>query len=508
MQISLHTGYYITGQMDTIQSFCGVSNSLRHDPVSVWAYLHHIFVKIKEEFTLVDMLDFFSDGPTSQLLEFSCRGHGKGIPDGIGAALKSSADVRLKHGSDIENTKDFVRQIKASGSRVYVYEIQEHDITSIESNILNKHLKTVPGTMKIHQVITNQPGEISHRLVSWTCKEKICNDHELSHFTFSSNADAEKSSRKDDNANDVQDNDVKSKQYTHKKDYVKVENEKEKVKPETTIEDDNDLRRREGKFRRCLKSLQSCQDFEELKSKCLDITSQIHNIEGHQRSNRCFMADLVSDKYTPNKQKENDKANKVRADRGCLPATGSVLAFGSDSHPIEIRTRIILEQVMHEDKYLDKQFLLRGFDNANDSAKTLIKGYAMYSDEFMHDRRLSDDVFKDIYRREIIKVTTEKTYMGIWQIHSLSSVLNMPIQSLYPELGNPLVRGHLHRMILPRIRKVDNGSARVLWTSTRFDMNNINWIPNHFVPVLPGEIQRSLDNEKENIEIRTTLRSF
>ncbi|CAC5381580.1 unnamed protein product [Mytilus coruscus] len=313
MQISLHTGYYITGQMDTIQLFCGVSNSLQHDPVSVWAYLHHILVKIKEEFPSVDPLHFFS-----------VTGHGKGIPDGIGAALKRSADVRVKHGSDIENTKNFVRQIKASGSRVYVYEIQKH-IKSTESKILNKQLKTVPGTMNIHKVITNQPGEIAHRLVSCTCKEKICNGHELSHFTFSSKADAETSARKDENANDVQDNDVKSKQDTHKKDYDKKKVRKKK-----------------------------CQDFEELKSKCLDITSQIDDIEGHQRSNRGFMADLVSDRYTPNKQKENgNKAIKVRVDGDCLPATGSVFAFGSDRHPIEIRTRIILEQVMQQDKYLD-----------------------------------------------------------------------------------------------------------------------------------------------------------
>ncbi|ESO99251.1 hypothetical protein LOTGIDRAFT_173740 [Lottia gigantea] len=35
-QISLHTGYFITGSMEAIQSFCGVSDILQHDPITVW----------------------------------------------------------------------------------------------------------------------------------------------------------------------------------------------------------------------------------------------------------------------------------------------------------------------------------------------------------------------------------------------------------------------------------------------------------------------------------------
>jgi hypothetical protein len=53
-------------------------------------------------------------------------------------------------------------------------------------------------------------------------------------------------------------------------------------------------------------------------------------------------------------------------------------------------------------------------------SKTLINGYAMYSDECMLDRRLSDDVIAEIYRRETMTVTKGKTYMGIWQMHSFS----------------------------------------------------------------------------------------
>lgn len=47
VQISLHTGYFVTGTMTSLKSFCGVSDSLQHDPISVWAYLKPILMQIR-----------------------------------------------------------------------------------------------------------------------------------------------------------------------------------------------------------------------------------------------------------------------------------------------------------------------------------------------------------------------------------------------------------------------------------------------------------------------------
>ena len=118
----------------------------------------------------------------------------------------------------------------------------------------------------------------------------------------------------------------------------------------------------------------------------------------------------------------------------------------------------------------------------------------MYSDEFMLDRRLSDDVIAEIYRREIMTVTKEKTYMGIWQMHSFSSVLKMTVLFIYPEHGNPEVRAHLNRMVYPRDGRSDL-KAQIWWTTTRMNMNNNHWIPNHFVPVLSIEMSQSNTDE-------------
>ena len=45
--------------MDKEQSFCGVSDILQYDPISVWAHLIAILKKIREEHPDVDTLHFF-----------------------------------------------------------------------------------------------------------------------------------------------------------------------------------------------------------------------------------------------------------------------------------------------------------------------------------------------------------------------------------------------------------------------------------------------------------------
>lgn len=70
---------------------------------------------------------------------------------------------------------------------------------------------------------------------------------------------------------------------------------------------------------------------------------------------------------------------------------------------------------------------------------------------------------------------------------ALASILGNPLFSVYPQRGNANVRRDIHRLIMPR--HVCSGTIQyVMWTSTRKDTRDKNWIPNHFVPVLPIEV--------------------
>lgn len=108
-QITLHTGVYYVGSSSTVNSFCGLSDSLEHGPAAIWEYINALIDDIKLHHPSVDTLHFYSDGPTTQYRQkgnfykfstvvhtkgfsnatwnFSEAGHGKGTPDGVGAAL-------------------------------------------------------------------------------------------------------------------------------------------------------------------------------------------------------------------------------------------------------------------------------------------------------------------------------------------------------------------------------------------------------------------------------------
>jgi len=172
----------------------------------------------------------------------------------------------------------------------------------------------------------------------------------------------------------------------------------------------------------------------------------------------------------------------VRADGDCLPASGSVFAFGNDAHPNEIRTRMAIELVLHKDYYLDDNYLKKGLKCPNKTGDTT-KAFDMYSEEYVAGVHLTPSIIEMIFEHEVLKLIKPKSYMGIWQLFGLSSVLHMPIYSVYPNLGNPMVRADLHRLIIPRIQK-RNDIANTLWSSTRSDMLQAHWVTNHVMPVL------------------------
>lgn len=119
-QASLHTGVLYTTGEQAPHTFCSISPSRRHDPVAIWAHLDPVLKVVRERHPQVGILHFFSDGPATQYRQkgiffylstesykygfkeitwnFFEAIHGKGAPDGVGGALKRSADRIVAHG--------------------------------------------------------------------------------------------------------------------------------------------------------------------------------------------------------------------------------------------------------------------------------------------------------------------------------------------------------------------------------------------------------------------------
>ena len=89
--------------------------------------------------------------------------------------------------------------------------------------------------------------------------------------------------------------------------------------------------------------------------------------------------------------------------------------------------------------------------------------YAMYSEKYVPGIHLTDGIVRNIFQCEIVSIARDKAYMGIWQLFGLVGVLGKKICSVYPQLGNPVVRNDLNRIIMPRetnIHYVDQHKRR------------------------------------------------
>lgn len=113
--------------------------------------------------------------------------------------------------------------------------------------------------------------------------------------------------------------------------------------------------------------------------------------------------------------------------------------------------------------------------------------FAMYSESYLPGLLLNATSINTLFQNEVVNVSRDKCYMGIWQLFALSSILKRPIVSVYPQLGNPSVRMDLNRTIFPREEQRSN-KAFIMCISTRTDMVHVHWVPNHFIPVLPIDV--------------------
>ena len=229
-------------------------------------------------------------------------------------------------------------------------------------------------------------------------------------------------------------------------------------------------------------------------------------------------ADIPHEYSIPQEHQQDDfVALAIGADGDCLPHCGSLFAFGHEKWSQEIRARIIIELVLHKDDYLSPEYLRRGINATDRQASKLPSKYAMMSDSYIPGNRLNEGEIDHLYQ-QIMQIIEPRSFMGIWQLFGLSSVLGVKIFSTYPKLGNPNIRSDLHRLIYPRIaRSVTNiptSTILIMWTSTRpkCDMRKKNWIPNHFVPVVPSmsepatrpEPQPATQPESEAVSLEVT----
>ncbi|KAL0829678.1 hypothetical protein ABMA28_003184 [Loxostege sticticalis] len=197
-QISLHTSVvYLPGREP--QSFCTYSDCLRHDAFAVWGHIVPILKFIEQKALKTDTLHFITDSTCSQyrnktinyiitklhwdLKNLKCvtwnyteAGHGKGAPDGVGAALKRTADQIVRYGKDIPDVNTFAAEMKKAVKNVLLEYVSEYEIYEKEYFMPTTLLKPFKGMMQVHQIIWNKNNENTVVLRRQSCVSEMCKD--------------------------------------------------------------------------------------------------------------------------------------------------------------------------------------------------------------------------------------------------------------------------------------------------------------------------------------------
>lgn len=190
-QASLHTGVLYTTGEQVSHTFCSISPSRRHDPVTIWTNLDPVLKVVRKRHPQISMLHFFSDGPAMQHRQkgnffylstepYKCgfkeitwgffeASHGTGAPDGVGWALKRSADRIVAHGGDIPDAQSLYDKLKSLDTSVELFYVPDRDV---ESKTEVPSIAAIKGTMRIHQAISLKPGQMKYRDISCLCKRE------------------------------------------------------------------------------------------------------------------------------------------------------------------------------------------------------------------------------------------------------------------------------------------------------------------------------------------------
>ena len=164
-----------------------------------------------------------------------------------------------------------------------------------------------------------------------------------------------------------------------------------------------------------------------------------------------------SDAYSKLKSfsgKDNGRRTiQVTGDGSCLFNAVSVALYGNEAHSMELRTRTVIELILHAKEY---EHTYPQFNDVCSMAETITDG-------------------------------CNGGYSSAFTIAALSTVIQHPIGSVYPPL-NGLI-DEVFRILTVTVHPFrsstnTNEKLLVMWTKTGHVVPNSIWFPNHFVPLL------------------------
>ena len=234
-----------------------------------------------------------------------------------------------------------------------------------------------------------------------------------------------------------------------------------------------------------LAAIKKCNSFYELEILCTNLQlpplQSTLKVQYDQRVDvvHALTSDLLQ--LVNMKIPENHVPVDITADGNCLPRSLSRIVFGSGGNDREMRVRLVLDGVLNKKKYLNNANLKAGASSKVQD-EDFVKRYCRYSDGFDTCRALTKRTIERFYESEWFDYRKRGVYSGIYQLHSAANVLQMKVESYYPDLTVHSVHVDLHRSLFP-LGKHDEESletCHIVWTKSCLGATRLQ----HFVPLV------------------------
>ena len=172
-----------------------VSDETAHTAATIFAFLKELVPKVQKVVPDVEVIHYLSDSPTSQYRncnmfnitamhksmfnvsaswQYFESGHGKGPCDGVGGAVKRSADLAVKKGAMIQTAQEFFNWGLQQDTAVDYLMVNKQLVKEASEEMLSLEATSVPGTMKFHSVMP-LPSGVYFRETS--CFKSCCWNH-------------------------------------------------------------------------------------------------------------------------------------------------------------------------------------------------------------------------------------------------------------------------------------------------------------------------------------------
>ena len=232
-----------------------------------------------------------------------------------------------------------------------------------------------------------------------------------------------------------------------------------------------------------LLALENCRCDDELLKLCQQIHGYLPSLK--PRVNAEFVRgndiiDRVAQSDIPVDGPEMLVAVKTIGDGNCLCRAISRGLYNQDSFHVELRARIVVEGVLNRNLYLSDDCLERGATCIHKNAD-LPTVFATFSEYYTPGQKLSTEMISNIYSLEIHSCARIGSYMGLWQLAQASSVIGIPIHTIYPHRPGT-IRNDFHRIFFPvdyPVTTSDDNPLVIMWTGIHQGS-----VPVHFVPLL------------------------